>query len=323
MHDFSSARHGEFNSRRRSKRRFDDDEPVTAKRVRGRRALPPIEAFDATDGLPEGDRWSTWDQSIPTQRPGVPSGLAGHRPGRSRYRARHPEDRQGSRRLPAPTRRARRPVLPARRQAVPHRRAPDGPPRQRLPGGAPDQAVGGRAVASRSTFGRQAIVGQRAKAEFGALARLSAAGRLSLPPVQVLDTELLLEFTGAADGTAAPQPAETRPGGRQVGRAVGPAGAGTRRPGREGFAHGDPARVQPASARRPACDNRLPAGGRCDREPPRRVLPDPRRGEHGPLVRRPRPGRRAPGPGDLAALLRREAVFEILTCAGQVASTGM
>ena len=68
MHDFSSARRGEFKSRRRGKRRFDDDEPVTAKRVRGRRALPPIEAFDATDGLPEGDRWSTWDQSIPTQR---------------------------------------------------------------------------------------------------------------------------------------------------------------------------------------------------------------------------------------------------------------
>ena len=97
-------------------------------------------------------------------------------------------------------------------------------------------------------------------------------GRAPVPtPVQVLDTELLLEFIGAADGTAAPLPTETRPGGRRVGRAVGPAGAGTRRPGREGFAHGDPARVQPASARRPACDNRLPAGGRCDREPPRRV----------------------------------------------------
>ena len=31
-------------------------------------ALPPIEAFDATDGLPDGDRWSTWDQSTPTER---------------------------------------------------------------------------------------------------------------------------------------------------------------------------------------------------------------------------------------------------------------
>ena len=52
----------------RGKRRFDDDDPTTAKRVRGRRALPSIEQFDATDGLPEGDRWSTWDQSTPTER---------------------------------------------------------------------------------------------------------------------------------------------------------------------------------------------------------------------------------------------------------------
>ena len=34
----------------------------------GTGGLPSIEVFDATDGLPEGDRWSTWDQSIPTER---------------------------------------------------------------------------------------------------------------------------------------------------------------------------------------------------------------------------------------------------------------
>src|SRR5216684_2025954 len=81
MHDFSSARRGEFTiggpggspprastARRRGKQRFDDDEPTTTKRVWQRRSPPPIEAFDATDGLPEGDRWSTWDQSIPTER---------------------------------------------------------------------------------------------------------------------------------------------------------------------------------------------------------------------------------------------------------------
>ena len=67
MHDYSSAYSGEF-STRRGKRRFDDDEPTAAKRVRQRRALPPIEVFDTTDGLPDGDRWSTWDQSTPTER---------------------------------------------------------------------------------------------------------------------------------------------------------------------------------------------------------------------------------------------------------------
>ena len=53
-----SSRSGEFRTRR-GKWRFDD-EPTSVKRAR-RRALPPIEEFDATDGLPEGDRWSTWE----------------------------------------------------------------------------------------------------------------------------------------------------------------------------------------------------------------------------------------------------------------------
>ena len=80
MPDYHSAYGGRFNpgvsggpsprdsTAGRGKRRFDDDEPTTAKRVRGRRTLPSIEVFDATDGLPDGDRWSTWDQSTPTER---------------------------------------------------------------------------------------------------------------------------------------------------------------------------------------------------------------------------------------------------------------
>src|SRR3984957_4673718 len=65
--DFHSAYDGKFTSGR-GKRRFDDDDPTMAKRVRGRRALPSIEQFDITDGLRDGDRWSTWDQSTPTER---------------------------------------------------------------------------------------------------------------------------------------------------------------------------------------------------------------------------------------------------------------
>ena len=67
MPDYHSAYDGKFTSSR-GKRRYDDDEPTWAKRVRGHRALPSMETFDATDGLPEGDRWSTWDQSTPTGR---------------------------------------------------------------------------------------------------------------------------------------------------------------------------------------------------------------------------------------------------------------
>jgi RIO kinase 1 len=68
-----------------------------------------------------------------------------------------------------------------------------------------------RAAANRTAFGRQAIAGQWADAEFSALSRLYAAG-VSVPyPVQVLETELLLEFVGSADGAGAPRLAETRP----------------------------------------------------------------------------------------------------------------
>jgi len=72
VHDFSS-RSGEFRTRR-GKRRFDDDEPTSVKRIR-RRTPPPIEEFDATDGLPEGDRWSTgrtpagWSPNWPPSTP--------------------------------------------------------------------------------------------------------------------------------------------------------------------------------------------------------------------------------------------------------------
>jgi RIO kinase 1 len=68
-----------------------------------------------------------------------------------------------------------------------------------------------RAMSSRSAFGRQAIAGQWAAAEFSALARLYAAGAPVPYPAQVLDTELLLEFIGSPDGIAAPRLAETRP----------------------------------------------------------------------------------------------------------------
>ena len=53
---------------RRGKRRFDDDESTFLKRDRHRRRLPPADFGSETFGLPEGDRWSTWDQSAPTER---------------------------------------------------------------------------------------------------------------------------------------------------------------------------------------------------------------------------------------------------------------
>ena len=74
-----------------------------------------------------------------------------------------------------------------------------------------------RAMAGRTAFGRQMIAGQWAAAEFAALARLWEIGaghdRIAVPyPVQLLGTELMLEFVGDAEsGTAAPRLAQLRP----------------------------------------------------------------------------------------------------------------
>ena len=57
---------------RRAKRRFDDDEPAFIKRDRHRPRLAAQDAGDSVDGLPDGDRWSTWDQSAPGERGPAP-----------------------------------------------------------------------------------------------------------------------------------------------------------------------------------------------------------------------------------------------------------
>jgi RIO kinase 1 len=96
-----------------------------------------------------------------------------------------------------------------------------------------------RAVASRSAFGREAIAGQWADAEFGALARLHAAGVPVPYPAQILDTELLLEFIGSADGIAAPRLAETRPGSAELARLWDQLVQALVTLARDGLAHGD------------------------------------------------------------------------------------
>src|ERR1700733_6306552 len=53
--------------RGRNRGKFDD-EPTYVRRNRHLPRLEAIDPRDDTDGLPEGDRWSTWDQSTPTER---------------------------------------------------------------------------------------------------------------------------------------------------------------------------------------------------------------------------------------------------------------
>ncbi|TDC54439.1 RIO-like kinase [Jiangella ureilytica] len=68
-----------------------------------------------------------------------------------------------------------------------------------------------RAIAKGSAFGREAIAGQWARAEFDALTSLWSAGVTVPYPVQILGTELLMEFIGDGDGGAAPRLAQLRP----------------------------------------------------------------------------------------------------------------
>jgi RIO kinase 1 len=71
-------------------------------------------------------------------------------------------------------------------------------------------------MAQRTAAGRQMIARQWANAEFAALVQLHCCGVPVPYPVQALGTELLLEFIGEPDGTAAPRLAEIRPGGAEL-----------------------------------------------------------------------------------------------------------
>ena len=72
-----------------------------------------------------------------------------------------------------------------------------------------------RAMAKRTTFGREVISGQWSAAEFFALGTLWQLGIPVPYPVQLSGTEMLMEFIGT-DGVAAPRLAATRPSRSQL-----------------------------------------------------------------------------------------------------------
>ncbi|MGB3440458.1 MAG: RIO1 family regulatory kinase/ATPase [Actinophytocola sp.] len=73
-----------------------------------------------------------------------------------------------------------------------------------------------RAMANRTSFGRNLIAEQWAVAEFAALSRLWSIGAPVPYPVQRHGTELLMEYLGDEDGSAAPRLAELRPSGGEL-----------------------------------------------------------------------------------------------------------
>lgn len=204
---------------RRGKRRFDDDQPSYVKRNRHRRSLPPPPDDASNYGLPEGDRWSTWDQSTPTERGPLPhpdwlvTELAAVDTELGILKTGKEADVFLLRRAIPGTLRSC--LLAAKRyRSSDHRMFQrDG---QYLEGRRVRESRVNRAIANRSAAGLAMIATQWAYAEFAALSKLYSEG-LPVPyPVQILGTELLLEFVGELDGTAAPRLAETRPDHAQL-----------------------------------------------------------------------------------------------------------
>ncbi len=204
---------------RRGKRRFDDDEPTFAKRSRHRSALPALDTLDTVGRPPEGDRWSTWDQSAAGERgprpyPGwlvtdlaaVDTELGILKTGKEA------DVFLLSRGVPGTGRRC---LLAAKRYRDTEHRMfhRDG---EYLEGRRVRESRDSRAMANRTSAGRQMIAALWANAEFTALRQLYLAGAPVPYPVQVLGTEVLLEFIGDSDGTAAPRLAETRPRGSEL-----------------------------------------------------------------------------------------------------------
>jgi serine/threonine-protein kinase RIO1 len=96
-----------------------------------------------------------------------------------------------------------------------------------------------RAMAKRTAFGMQVIAGQWANAEFTALCRLWKAGAAVPYPIQILGTELLMEFIGEPDGTAAPRLAQVRPSLDELADLWDQLRHSLSLMARDGFTHGD------------------------------------------------------------------------------------
>ncbi len=232
---YGKPRHG------KQRGRFDD-EPVFAKRQRNRPRLAPESAGDATDGLPAGHRWSTWDQSTPTERGPRPyprwlvTELAAVDTELGIVKTGKEADVYLIRRgVPGTSWSC---LLAAKRyreaqHRLFHRDA------GYLEGRRTRDVRESRAMASRTAFGKEMIARQWANAEFTALRELSAA-EVPVPyPVQITGTEVLLEFIGDQDGTAAPRLAETRPGGTELASLWDQLVHALATLARHGLAHGD------------------------------------------------------------------------------------
>lgn len=96
-----------------------------------------------------------------------------------------------------------------------------------------------RAIATRTDFGRELIAGQWAAAEFAVLSRLWSAGAAVPYPVQLLGTQLMMEFIGDANGVAAPRLAQLRPSADEATALYAQTRSVLAQLGDAGYTHGD------------------------------------------------------------------------------------
>jgi RIO kinase 1 len=96
-----------------------------------------------------------------------------------------------------------------------------------------------RAIETRTHYGRQLIAAQWAVAEMDVLSRLWRAGAAVPYPVQLIGTELMMEFIGTPDGVAAPRLAQLRPDRSEARDLFGQMVDALRHLADAGYAHGD------------------------------------------------------------------------------------
>lgn len=232
----------------RNKRKFDDDD-FSLTEDTFEKFYDQETNWDSTDDGPEtGDRWSTWDLSSPLERGPRPhpdwvvQELAAVDVERGILKTGKEADVfLLSREVPGTGRAC---LLAAKRyrdneHRMFHRDA------GYLEGRRVRESRVNRAMSARTAFGRSAIAGQWAVAEFGALVRLwETAQQLEVPPftpypVQILGTEILMEFIGTPDGIAAPRLASFRGSEKELLDLWDQLMLGIRVLARAGYAHGD------------------------------------------------------------------------------------
>lgn len=231
-----------FQSTKRRRREFGDAEIFSADDIARFESMRVDEdEGPVDDGPPTGDRWSIWDESEPLQRGPQPwpewvitdLGAVDYELGILKT-GKEADVFLIERAVPGTNRAVT--LASKRYRSAEHtqfNRAGD-----YMAGRGTRRSRDARALAKRTSFGLQQAAGRWAASEFDALTRLHVAGVPVPYPVQILGTEVVMEYIG--DGrTAAPRLSETRPGLRELGLLWDQACEAIRIMTALGFAHGD------------------------------------------------------------------------------------